>query len=53
MKAFRIKKRSHKIPTYIAGDPVAKFKKPKFPRRLFLKIHKPTLYKPTQIIFEE
>jgi len=53
MKAFRIKKRSHKVPTYIAGEPVAKFKKPKLPRKLFFRVNKPTLYKSTQIIFKQ
>lgn len=50
MKAFRIKKKSHRQPTYIIGPSVTSFPKPKLPLILIKKINQPT-FKP-KFIFE-
>lgn len=50
MKAFKIKKKSHRQPVFIIGPSVTSFPKPKFPLILFKKINPPT-FKP-KFIFE-
>lgn len=42
MKAFKIKKKSHRHPTFIIGPSVTSFQKPNLPRYLFFKVNKPT-----------
>lgn len=46
MKAFKIKKRSHKQAVFIIGPPVTSFPKPKLPLFFFAKVHRPALFKP-------
>lgn len=46
MKAFKIKKKSHRQPVFIIGPPITSFPKPNIPRLFVAKIHPPTLYKP-------
>ena len=43
MKAFKIKKKSHKQATFIIGPPVTSFPKPKLPLFYFTKIHRPSI----------
>jgi hypothetical protein len=43
MKAFKIKKRSHKQATFIIGPSVTSFPKPKLPLFYFTKIHRPSI----------
>lgn len=45
MKAFRIKKRSHRQPYFISSESVTSFNKPKLPLFYFKKIHPPALFK--------
>lgn len=45
MKAYRIKKRSHRQAFFIAGESVTSFKKPKIPYRFFDNVHPPALFK--------
>jgi hypothetical protein len=42
MKAYKIKKKSHRQPTFIIGPSVTSFEKPKLPRYLFFRVNKPT-----------
>lgn len=46
MKAFKIKKRSHRQPVFIIGPPITSFTKPKLPQTFFGHIHQPALFKP-------
>jgi hypothetical protein len=46
MKAFKIKKRSHRKPVFIIGPSVTSFVKPKLPRFFFSDVHPPALFKP-------
>lgn len=50
MKAFRIKKKSHRQSVFIIGPPVVSFDKPKLPLQMIYNIHQPT-FKP-KFIFE-
>jgi len=50
MKPFRIRKNSNRRAVYIADAPII-LRKPKFPKRLFLKVNKPGLYE-RRITFE-
>jgi len=50
MKPFRIRKNSNRRAVYIADAPII-LRKPKFPKRLFLKVSKPGLYE-RRITFE-
>lgn len=50
MKAFKIKKRSHRQQVFIVGPPVVSFDKPKLPLQMIYNIHQPT-FKP-KFIFE-
>lgn len=54
MKAFKIKKRSHRQATFIIGPSVTSFPKPKLPLLFFVKIHSPGLFKQfTWVVQEE
>jgi len=54
MKAFKIKKRSHKQTVFIIGPPVTSFPKPKLPLFFFVKVHRPSLFKQfTWVVQEE
>jgi hypothetical protein len=44
MKAFKIKRRSYRMPTYIQDAPITNFKKPKFPLKLLFFINKPGIF---------
>jgi hypothetical protein len=46
MKAFKIKKRSHRQPVFIIGPPITSFPKPKLPQIFFSQVHQPALFKP-------
>jgi hypothetical protein len=46
MKAFKIKKRSHRQPVFIIGPPITSFSKPKLPQMFFGRVHQPALFKP-------
>ena len=45
MKAFKIKKRSHRQPIFIKGESITSLPKPKIPKFFFKKIHPPFLFK--------
>lgn len=45
MKAYKIKKRSHRQAVFIVGLPLTPFPKPKLPLFYFKKIHSPSLFK--------
>lgn len=45
MKAFKIKKRTIRQPTFIIGPSVGSFPKPRLPKTFITKIHKPSLMK--------
>lgn len=45
MKAYKIKKRSHRQAFFISGESVTSFSKPKLPLFFFGDIHPPALFK--------
>jgi len=54
MKAFKIKKRSHRQPVFIMGPSVTSFPKPKLPLFFFVKVHRPSLFRqPTWVVQQE
>jgi hypothetical protein len=53
MKAFKIKKRSHRQAVFIIGPPVTSFPKPKLPLFLLWKIHPPALFKQFTWVVQE
>ena len=45
MKAYKIKKRSHRQAFFISGESVTSYPRPKLPLFYFSKIHPPALFK--------
>jgi len=44
MKAFKLKKRTERIPIYFSEEPISFFKKPAIPFSFIKKINRPNLY---------